>query len=62
MARATVGKKKNQMNEEKLLILIAGYTEKHPLAKELGGEYVYQDDKAQEDAIELVANIFENCF
>ena len=50
------------MNEEKLLTLIAGYMEKHPLAKELGGEYVYQDDEAQEDAIELVANIFENCF
>lgn len=43
-------------------MLIAGYMEKHPLAKELGDEYVYQDDKAQGDAIELVANIFDNCF
>lgn len=50
------------MDKEELLVLITGYMEKHPLAKELGGEYVYQDDKAQEDAIELVANIFENCF
>ena len=50
------------MNKEKLLTLIAGYMEKHPLAKELGSEYIYQDDEAQEDAIELVANIFENCF
>ena len=50
------------MDKEELWVLIAGYMEKHPLAKELGGEYVYQDDKAQEDAIELVANIFENCF
>ncbi len=49
------------MDKEELWALIAGYMEKHPLAKELGGEYVYQDDKAQEDAIELVANIFENC-
>jgi hypothetical protein len=50
------------MDKEELLLLIAGYMEKHPLAKELGGEYVYQDDKAQEDAIKLVADIFENCF
>ena len=56
------GNEENQMNEEKLLTLIAGYMEKHPLAKELGSEYIYQDDEAQEDAIELVANIFENCF
>ena len=50
------------MDKEELLVLIAGYMEKHPLVKELGGEYIYQDGKAQEDAIELVANIFENCF
>lgn len=50
------------MDKEELLVLIAGYMEKHPSAKELGGEYVYQDDEAQEDAIELVANIFEKCF
>ena len=56
------GNEENQMDKEKLLMLIAGYMKKHPLAKELGGEYIYQDDEAQEDAIELVANIFENCF
>ena len=50
------------IDTEELLLLISEYIEKHELAKELGGEYIYQDDKAQQDAIELVANIFENCF
>lgn len=50
------------LDTEELLVLIADYIEKHPLAKELGGEYIYQNDKAQEDAINLVANFFDNCF
>lgn len=49
------------IDTEKLLILISQYIDKHPTAKECGGEYIYQDDEAQVDAIELVANIFENC-
>ena len=52
----------NTVDNEELLALIADFIEKHPLAKELGGEYIYQNDKAQEDAISLVANIFDNCF
>ena len=50
------------IDTEELLILISQYTEKHPLAKECGGEYIYQDDEASIDAIELVVKIFENCF
>lgn len=50
------------LDTDELLALIADYIEKHPLAKELGGEYIYQSDKAQEDAIKLVSNIFDNCF
>jgi hypothetical protein len=50
------------LDTDELLVLIADYIEKHPLAKELGAEYIYQNDKAQEDAIKLVANIFDNCF
>ena len=50
------------IDTEELLILISQYMEKHPLAKGCGGEYIYQDDEAQVDAVELVANIFENCF
>ena len=50
------------IDTEELLILISQYMDKHPLAKELGEEYIYQDDKAQQDAIKLVADIFENCF
>jgi hypothetical protein len=50
------------IDTEELLLLISEYMEKHELAKELGGEYIYQDNKAQQDAIKLVADIFENCF
>lgn len=52
----------NMIDTEELLLLISEYIEKHELAKELGSEYIYQDDKAQQDAIKLVADIFENCF
>ena len=45
---------------EEIKALIAGYAEKHPLAEECGGEYISQDDKAQEDAIQLVCDIFDN--
>jgi hypothetical protein len=48
------------IDNEELLALLVDFIEKHPLAKELGGEYIYQNDKAQEDAIKLVADIFEN--
>lgn len=45
---------------EEIKALIAGYVERHPLAEELGGEYIWQNDEAQEDAIQLVADIFDS--
>ena len=45
---------------EEIKALIAGYVEKHPLVEECGSEYIGQDDKAQEDAIQLVCDIFDN--
>lgn len=45
---------------EEIKVLIAGYVERHPLAEECGGEYIWQDDEAQEDAIQLVCDIFDN--
>lgn len=39
--------------------LIDEFAEKHELAKECGAEYIYQSDRAQIDAIELVAKIFD---
>ena len=45
--------------KKKLVELIEKYSEKHELAKECGGEYISQDDKAQVDAIKLVCDIFD---
>lgn len=45
---------------EEIKALIAGYVERHPLVEEMGGEYIMQNDEAQEDAIQLVADIFDN--
>lgn len=45
---------------EEIKALIAGYVEKHPHAEECGSEYIWQDDEAQVDAIQLVADIFDN--
>ena len=50
------------IDTEELLLLISQNMDKHPLSKELGEEYIYQDYNAQRDAIILVADIFENCF
>lgn len=47
-------------NIEEIKALIAGYVERHPLVEELGSEYIWQNDEAQEDAIQLVADIFDN--
>ena len=44
---------------KKLLELIEKYSERHELAKECGGEYIGQDDKAQVDALKLVCDIFD---
>lgn len=45
---------------EEIKALIAGYVERHPLVEKMGGEYIMQNDEAQEDAIQLVADIFDN--
>lgn len=45
--------------ENKIMGLINGYAEKHELAKECGGEYIYQNDRAQVDALALVSAIFD---
>ena len=45
---------------EEIKAMLAWYIEKHPCALILGGEYIMQDDKAQEDAIQLVCGIFDN--
>ena len=47
-------------NMEEIKALIAGYVEKHPSAEECGSEYIWQSDKAQEDALQLVCDIFDN--
>lgn len=45
---------------EEILVLLAGYIEKHPRAVECGSEYIMQNDEAQVDALKLVCNIFDN--
>ena len=37
---------------------IEEYANAHKLAKDIGAEYIWQDDEAQVDAIELVGKIF----
>lgn len=49
-----------KFDAEEVMVLLAEYIEKHPLAVECGGEYIMQDDEAQVDAINLVCNIFDN--
>lgn len=44
---------------EETKALIEGYMKMHPLAAEMGGEYIMQDDSAQVDAIQLVCDIFD---
>lgn len=48
------------MDIEEIKVLLAQFIEKHPYVLTLGGEYIMQDDKAQDDAILLVCNIFDN--
>lgn len=47
-------------NEAEIVDLLKKYADKHTLALECGAEYVWQDDKAQVDAITLVGAIFDN--
>jgi len=48
------------MDFEEIKAVLAWYIEKHPDVTSLGAEYIWQDDKAQEDAIQLVCDIFDN--
>lgn len=45
---------------EEVKALIAGYIERHPLAEKCGSEYIMQDDSAQEDALQLVCDMFDS--
>lgn len=45
--------------KDKIMNLIEKYAEKHELAKECGSEYIFQSDRAQIDALELVGDIFD---
>lgn len=47
-------------NEAEIVALLKKYADKHTLALECGGEYIWQDDEAQTDAIDLVSDIFDN--
>lgn len=46
------------INMNKLKELIVEYANTHELAVECGSEYIYQNDDAQVDALDLVCAIF----
>ncbi len=45
--------------KDAIMGLIADYAEEHELAKSCGSEYITQNDWAQEDALQLVCDIFD---
>ena len=49
------------INIDKLKELILEYANTHELAVECGSEYIYQNDNAQVDALDLVCAIFDKC-
>lgn len=49
------------INMNKLKELILEYANAHELAVECGSEYIYQNDDAQVDALDLVCAIFDKC-
>lgn len=49
-----------KFDRENVMVLLSVYAENHPLAVEFGSNYIMQDDEAQEDAMELVCNIFDS--
>jgi len=53
---------KDKARREDTEDLVSCYFNKHPLAKEIGGEYIYQNDEAQVDAIQLVSDICDLYF
>ena len=49
------------INMNKLKEFILEYANAHELAVECGSEYIYQNDDAQVDALDLVCAIFDKC-
>ena len=49
------------INIDKLKEFILEYANTHELAVECGSEYIYQNDDAQVDALDLVCDIFDKC-
>ena len=49
------------INMNKLKEFILEYANTHELAVECGSEYIYQNDDAQVDALDLVCAIFDKC-
>lgn len=53
--------KKSQETAKNVFVLIERFVDKHGnIALSCGGEWMYQDDKGQVDALELVSNILES--
>lgn len=50
----------NNFDTEEVMLLLADFIEKHPMAVDCGSEYIMQDDEAQVDALQLVCEIFDN--
>ena len=48
------------MDYDKIDCLLNSSIEDHPLVLELGGKYSMESDKAQEDALQLVCDIYDN--
>ena len=49
------------MPTDEIQNILEEYFEKHPLALELGDEYIMQNDKAQEDALKTFCDIVKEC-
>ena len=49
------------INIDKVKELILEYANTHELAVECSSEYIYQNDDAQVDALDLVCTIFDKC-
>ena len=47
------------VDAEKVIKLIEAYAKKHESAVTCGSEYIYKNEKAQFDALDLVADIFD---
>lgn len=49
------------INTDKLTKLIEQYAFNHESVIECGSEYIYQDDDARTNAVDLVCDIFDTC-